>query len=44
MTFANYVKRYKSENDTIYADRKARYAKNRRRWARKDLVSEKARN
>jgi len=39
VTFANYVKRYKSENDSTHAERKARYAKNRRRWARKDLVS-----
>jgi hypothetical protein len=39
VTFANYVKRWKSENDTVHAERKAKYAKNRRRWARKDLVS-----
>lgn len=39
MTFANYVKRYKSENDELHAARKEKYAKKRRRWARKDLVS-----
>ena len=38
VTFANFVKRYKSENDDTHAARKARYAKKRRRWARKDLV------
>lgn len=38
MTFANFVKRYKSENDDTHAARKARYARKRRRWARKDLV------
>lgn len=40
--FLNFVKRYHAENDTAQAERKARYAKTRRRWARKDLVCHKS--
>ena len=37
--FANFCKRYMTETNPDQALRKERYAKGRRRWARKDLVS-----
>jgi len=37
--FLNFCKRYMTETDPGQAVRKERYAKGRRRWARKDLVS-----
>lgn len=38
--FHNFAKRYLAEVDPQQAQKQQRYIKNRRRWARKDLVSE----
>lgn len=37
--FQNFAKRYMAEVDPKHAKKKEKYVKNRRRWARKDLVS-----
>lgn len=36
--FQNFAKRYMAEVDPKHAKKKEKYVKNRRRWARKDLV------
>lgn len=38
--FQNFAKRYLAEVDPKQAKKQQKYIKNRRRWARKDLVSE----